>query len=340
MSHSFSRCQSTNLQIVGEKKHNDLEDLLIRPNNEDSPTFYLSIHQPTSFINDHVTAYYKAKNSYNEETNTYDEEQLSNCFNSMTPEAFLSKSLIFKTPDLKKGYFNFQNHRLDNYIFKDDQESLDRIIKSAYNSMIEFLERIMIYAERKEDKSYSFSLTKGKEYFPEVAEKFKEKVVDEIFLYEDFEIEIMKILGEFKKDKTKNIPLYKFEQEKKVYTVVKDISVDEIIKNSRFPEVKEFSLIGVRMKSLNDYQYLFSDRSPRYDESNVVFDEYYDLMIDINHNSYYNKNQIKKTQTGYFHFNKEVFLFDSKKEAESFFKNELKEIRAKIDKILNREVIF
>ena len=339
MNSSFKHSKYSFFEIAGLKNNQDLEELeylLITSGNKKHPTFIATYSMPINFVNRFVESFFSKVNnkSYISCTDYY------SVFDEMTISNFLKELLTFNIVNEKNAKYIDKKNFLDDYIFKDDRDSLKYLIESAYKSMINLYSQIVLFSEGKKDGDYFFSQNKGNQNFPIIAKNIKERIFDKLYLYDDFENEIIKVIDEFKESKTKKIPLYKFEVTKKIYIIEKTISIDEILKTPQIPKITELSLVAVKMKTINDYQYIFREDKDNIDKSVFSVYENYDLVINSQQNYEHNGYVKKQTQNCLFEFSRDVFIFDSKEDAESFFRNQLKEIRSQIDEILQEVVVF
>jgi len=329
---AYNNSQNFDLNIVGKKSFKTLHSKLVNRDSESNNKFVISTSFLSSFIN-------KATKDYHKAFDKDDDNGIMEALKLVNIENFLRYFINISHPE--KDSYSYSSFYLDEYIFNDDEESLNDFIKDAYDSFFRFEATICDFQHRNIDKGYHFRHTDSNEHFAVIANEFRKNVIDKVKTIDEFKSVVMVAIDEFKEKKLDEIPAYDFDSnEGKVYLLPKDIDIEEIIKSSKFPEIVVMNLIGVKMKSLDQYDYLFSKYKQDYKEHG--FSEYSDLKISVYPKGHYFKRHGSKVniQQTYFYYEKDMVLFTNRSDAESYYKDKLIEVRNKIDDVLKTSVLF
>ena len=216
-----------------------------------------------------------------------------------------------------------------------------RFMERSYRLFNDMTEYLFEYYVKGEDK---YCVFRNKGISEETKGLFYTKFKNEIFskvsnkdfnqLKEVIEKKVKKILI-----KEYHILPHELDESRQVYILPEDFDIQEMITKNVFPKVTAYRFKEKRIKELNEVAYYFVKSKYSIEESldSLSKSEYIrftDQFRGAEDKKIYDRKMIDCI------IENNMKLFTSKEEAEGFYKGKLKEVRSKINKILNEKFEF
>jgi hypothetical protein len=218
-----------------------------------------------------------------------------------------------------------------------------RFMERSYMLFNDMTEYLFEYYVKGEDKYYVFrnkgisEETKGLFYT-----KFKNEIFSKASNKEDFTAKLKEVIEKKVKKilvKEYHILPHELDESRQVYLLPEDFDIQEMITKNTFPKVTAYRFKEKRIKGINEVAYYFVRGKYAMEEKleNLSKSEYLrftDQFRGAEDKKIYDRKMIDCI------IENNVKLFTSKEEAEGFYKGRLKEVRNKINKILNNKFDF
>lgn len=226
------------------------------------------------------------------------------------------------------SYFeNFSTENGEKYY----NEQLDRAVSKMYKKFMEVTDRLNDYYFNDKDWAFQFKYNNQKQHFPALYVMFKNNILSKYHKEETFS-EVFRPLLEEKMNTLmeKEFLIFDILKNKEIFTIDKEYTVEQMIQTGRTPSIDTWSYSNIELTSTN--------------EINVFFTKYlkndFRIKKDNGDGGSVIKVIISEHNINTYGNSKRDMVFFNKKDAESFYRDRLIEIKNKIDKALSLSFEF
>ncbi len=248
---------------------------------------------------------------------------VKNFFNIITDESW-----CFRNIKVKKDYsYNSRNAEYNADCKENDRKS--HVFK-MHQEFLRVSNELIKYHYRGYDQTYSFKYKTDKSEFSKLFVLFKNNILSKYYNYEEF-YKVFRPLLDKKVDAFFSRELYDLDllSTKEIYTISKKETLEKVIETGRMPNIEYYKYINMEITS---------------DGSVSLFFAKHDNGIRIRMKEWTPHDVIRidlcNSGLSIYQEKDEHMIFVNKKEAQSFYKDRLKEMRAKIDKALSTTYEF
>ena len=238
------------------------------------------------------------------------------------------KSWCFRDIVVKKDcHYNSKNDKFNAECKEVDRK---RYVAKMHEEFLKISNRLINYHYKGSDPFFSFKYKTDKSEFSKLFVLFKNNILNKYHNYDEF-YKVFRPLLDKKIDDFFNKELFDLDllSTKEIYTISKKETLEKVIETGRMPNIEYFKYINLEITSNGSVSLFFA----KYDNGIRIKTDGWtpnDLIrVDLN-NSGVNIYQEKE----------EHMIFINEKEAKSFYKDRLHEMRNKIDKALSTTYEF